>query len=179
MKVLLIRTVRDLGKAGEVVDVAAGYARNYLFPKKLATKATKSAMKSADIYRKRAEEEERKLESAASVLAEKISGVSVSFNETADENGHLYGSVSERDIAAALSEKGFDIDRRQVRLPDGHLKQVGEHEVEINLHGEISGNVKVLVETDSPQKTEEEKEEEPEPAEEPATDTEPAVEEEE
>jgi len=158
------------------VDVAAGYARNYLFPKKLATKATKSAMKSADIYRKRAEEEERKLESAASVLAEKISGVSVSFNETADENGHLYGSVSERDIAVALSEKGFDIDRRQVRLPEGHLKQVGEHEVEINLHGEISGKVKVLVETDSPQKP---REEEAESAEETATDTEPAGEEEE
>lgn len=171
MKVLLIRTVRDLGKAGEVVDVAAGYARNYLFPKKLATKATKSAMKSAGIYRKRAEEEERKLESAASVLAEKLSGVSVSFNETADENGHLYGSVSERDIAAALSEKGFDIDRRQVRLPEGHLKRVGEHEVEINLHGEISGRVKVLVETDSPQKPQEE---ETESAEETATDTEPA-----
>lgn len=158
------------------MDVAAGYARNYLFPKKQATKATKSAMKSADIYRKRAEEEERKLESAASVLAEKISGVSISFNETADENGHLYGSVSERDIATALSEKGFDIDRRQVRLPDGHLKHVGEHEVEINLHGEISGNVKVLVETDSPQKV---PEEEKESAEEPTTDTEPAGEEEE
>ncbi|MFO7950231.1 MAG: 50S ribosomal protein L9 [Candidatus Fermentibacteraceae bacterium] len=176
MKVLLIRTVRDLGKAGEVVDVAAGYARNYLFPKKLATKATKSAMKSADIYRQRAEEEERELESAASVLAEKISGVSVAFNETADENGHLYGSVSERDIAAALSEKGFDIGRRQVRLPDGHLKQVGEHEVEINLHGEISGRVKVVVDTDSPQKA---PEEETESAEETATDTEPAGEKEE
>ncbi len=176
MKVLLIRTVRDLGKAGEVLDVAAGYARNYLFPKKLATKATKSAMKSADIYRKRAEEEERELESAASVLAEKLSGVSVSFNETADENGHLYGSVSERDIAAALSKKGFEIDRRQVRLPEGHLKQVGEHEVEINLHGEISGNIKVLVETDSPQKAEEEQ---TKPAEEAETGAEPAGEEEE
>jgi large subunit ribosomal protein L9 len=166
MKVLLIRTVSDLGKAGEVVDVAGGYARNYLFPKKLATKATKSAMKSAELYRRRAEEEERKLADEASVLAEKLSGVSVSFTETADENGHLYGSVAERDIAEALSAKGFDIDRRQVRLPDGHIKSVGEHEVEVSLHGEISGTVKVLVDTDSPQKPAE-KEEAEEEAEEP------------
>lgn len=159
MKVLLIRTVSDLGKAGEVVDVAGGYARNYLFPKKLATKATKSAMKSAEIYRRRAEEEERKMVDEASVLAEKLSGVSVCFNETSDETGHLYGSVAERDIAEALAGKGFEIDRRQIKLPEGHIKSVGEHEVEITLHGEISGTVKVVVETDSPLKPAEEVEE--------------------
>jgi large subunit ribosomal protein L9 len=149
MKVLLIRTVSDLGRAGEVVDVAGGYARNYLFPKKLATKATKSAMKSADIYRKRAEEEERQLENAAAALAEKLSSVSISFSKTSDESGHLYGSVTERDIASGLVKSGFEIDRRQVRLPDGHLKSVGEHEVEIILHGDISGKIRVLVEGES------------------------------
>ena len=155
MKVLLIKTVSDLGKAGEVVDVAGGYARNYLFPKKLATKATKSALNSAEIYRRKAEEEELKLQGEAAELAAKLEGVSVTFTETADENGQLYGSVSERDIAGKLAEVGFEIDRRRIQLPEGHLKQVGEHQVAISLHGEISGTVKVLIDSDSPQKADE------------------------
>lgn len=145
MKILLIKTVETLGTAGDVVSVAPGYARNYLLPKKLAVIATPGSLKMAASLKAAAQQKEMEENRAAEALAAKIKDTVLSFSATADENGQLYGGIGEREIAAALAEKEFDIDRNQVLLP-AHIKNLGEYKVEIKVHGEIHETVTVKVE---------------------------------
>ncbi len=147
MKVLLIKTVDTLGSPGEVVNVASGYARNYLLPKKLAVVATKGAMKMADSLKAAAVVREKEQNKAAEVLAEKLRDITLAFAATADENGQLYGGIGEREISAALLEKKFEIDKQQVIL-DGHIKKLGEHKVQIKVLGEIIETITVKVEAE-------------------------------
>ncbi len=148
MKVLLIKTVDSLGNPGEVVNVAAGYARNYLLPKKLAVVATTGAMKMAVSLKAAAVTREREQNKAAEVLAEKLREVTLAFSATADENGQLYGGIGEREIAAALLEKKFDIDKHQILL-EGHIKNLGEHKVQIKILGDILETITVKVEAEA------------------------------
>ena len=148
MKILLIKTVESLGTAGEVVSVAPGYARNYLFPKKLAVMATPGSMKMSASLKAAAEKKTVEENKAAEAIASRLGEVELAFTAAADENGQLYGGIGEREIAAALEEKEFSIDRNQVLLP-GHIKNVGEHTVEIKVHGEIHGSVKIKVEAEA------------------------------
>ncbi len=145
MKILLIKTVDALGTAGEVVSVAPGYARNFLFPKKLAVPATTGSMKMAEALKAAAAVKTQEENKAAEAMAARLKDTVLSFSATADENGQLYGGISEREIAAALAEKDFEIDRNQVLL-QAHIKTVGEHQVEIKVHGDIRQNVTVKVE---------------------------------
>jgi large subunit ribosomal protein L9 len=145
MKILLIKTVDTLGSAGDVVSVAPGYARNYLIPKKLGVIATPGSLKMAASLKAAAEKKTAEENKAAEAVAAKLKNIVLSFSATADENGQLYGGIGEREIAAALAEKEFDIDRNQVVLP-AHIKNVGEHKVEIKIHGDIHESVTVKVE---------------------------------
>lgn len=145
MKVLLIKTVDTLGNPGEVVNVASGYARNYLLPQKLAVIATKGSMKMAVSLKAAAITREKEQNKAAEVLAEKLRDITLSFAVTADENGQLYGGIGEREISAALSEKKFEIDKQQILL-DGHIKNLGEHKVQIKLLGDLLETITVKVE---------------------------------
>ncbi len=145
MKVLLIKTVDTLGNPGEVVNVASGYARNYLLPQKLAVLATKGSLKMADTLKAAAVVREKEQNKAAEVLAEKIRDITLPFTATADENGQLYGGIGEREIAAALLEKEFEIDRTQIIL-DGHIKNLGEHKVQIKILGDLVETITVKVE---------------------------------
>lgn len=145
MKILLIKTVDALGTAGEVVSVAAGYARNYLIPRKLGVIATPGSMKMAASLKAAAEKKTAEENKAAEAVAAKLRDTVLSFSATADENGQLYGGIGEREIAAALNDKEFDIDRNQVLLST-HIKNLGEHKVEIKIHGDIHENVTVKVE---------------------------------
>lgn len=145
MKILLIKTVDALGTAGEVVSVAAGYARNYLIPRKLGVIATPGSMKMAASLKAAAEKKTAEENKAAEAVAAKLRDTVLSFSATADENGQLYGGIGEREIAAALNDKEFDIDRNQVLL-SAHIKNLGEHKVEIKIHGDIHENVTVKVE---------------------------------
>ncbi|MBD3369308.1 50S ribosomal protein L9 [Candidatus Fermentibacteria bacterium] len=144
MKVLLTKDVPHLGQAGEAVDVADGYARNYLLPKKLAVKATKAAMRMAEQYRKKAEMADRLLVSEAEQTVQKLEGLEIDITATADENGHLYGSVTEKDIAEELAKQDVEVDRRHVEM-DQHLKMVGEHKVTVRMHDDIKGQVLVRI----------------------------------
>ncbi|MCD4707760.1 MAG: 50S ribosomal protein L9 [Candidatus Sabulitectum sp.] len=148
MKVLLIKTVDSLGNPGEVVNVASGYARNYLLPKKLAIVATTGAMKMAVSLKAAAKTREKEQNKAAEALAEKLRELSLVFTATADENGHLYGGIGEREIAAALLEKKFEIDKQQILL-DSHIKKLGEHKVQIKVLGEILETITVKVEAEA------------------------------
>lgn len=148
MKVLLIKAVDTLGTPGQVVDVAAGYARNYLLPQKLAILATKGTMKMSASLKKAADLKAQELANEATALAAKLKDITLLFTAAADENGQLFGGISEREIAAALIEKKFDIDKKQIVL-DAHIKNVGEHSVKIKIHGDIHENIAIKVDAEA------------------------------
>ncbi len=147
MKIILLKDIYKVGKAGDVVKVANGYARNYLLPKKFAILATKLNLKKIEKIKEEAEKERVKLITEQKILAEKIQDLILTFKRKTDENGHLYGSVSEVDIAKALNEKGFDIKKSQIKM-EKHFKELGEFEVEVALASDIKSTVKVIIEKD-------------------------------
>jgi large subunit ribosomal protein L9 len=148
MKVLLIKTVDSLGTPGEVVNVASGYARNYLLPKKLAVVATTGSLKMAVSLKAAAVAREKEQNKAAEALAEKLRKVTLTFTASADENGQLYGGIGEREISTALQEKNFEIDKQQILL-EGHIKNLGDHKVQIKVLGDLIETVNVEVKAQS------------------------------
>ncbi len=148
MKVLLIKTVDTLGTPGEVVNVAPGYARNFLLPRKLAVLATKGSTKMAVSLKAAAAAKAKEQNKAAEALAEKLRELTLTFTATADESGQLYGGIGEREIAAALLEKKLEIDKKQVVI-ENHIKILGEHKVQIKVHGDIVETITVKVEAEA------------------------------
>jgi len=144
MKVLLIKSVEDLGLGGDVVDVADGYARNYLFPRNLAVKATPAAVKSSELYRSRALKEQARISAESQELADRLQEHVVEIKAAADETGHLYGSVTERNISQSLKDAGFEIEIEQVLLSE-HLKATGEYPVPVKIYGDIRADVTVRI----------------------------------
>lgn len=144
MKVILIKSVEDLGIGGDLVDVANGYARNYLFPRNLAIKATPASIKSSESYRTKALEEQVLLTSQSEMLAEKLRGFTIEISASADESGHLYGSVTERRISDGLKEAGFEIEADQILLSE-HLKISGDFPVPIKIYGDIRSEIVVKI----------------------------------
>jgi large subunit ribosomal protein L9 len=144
MEVILKEEVPNLGHRGDVVKVAEGYGRNYLLPHKLAIEATHAnkavieQMKSSAVRKSAVE----KADSEA--LARQLDAVSLSFHRKAGEKEHLFGSVTSSDIADALEQKGFNIDRRKIQLNEA-LKSIGDFEVPIRLHRDVVSKVKVSV----------------------------------
>jgi large subunit ribosomal protein L9 len=144
MKVLLCDDIEKLGWLGDVVEVAEGYARNYLLPQRLATPATEANIRAiADEKGKRAEQ--RKLEGRRLEAAMKaVEGAEAVVAAKANELGHLFGSVSAREIAANLREQGFEITDKMVQLPE-HIKEVGAHPVTLKFSPELTTTVNVVV----------------------------------
>jgi len=145
MKVLLLRDVEHLGKAGEIKDVSGGFGRNYLLPKGFAVLATKGHIKQAEerlaAQRRRAEAARREAEA----LAAKLSALTLTFTAKVGEQDRLYGSVTNADIAAKLREEvGIEIDRRKIMLEDP-IKRTGEYEVPVELASGITATLKVVV----------------------------------
>lgn len=145
MQIILLEKVVNLGNLGEVVKVKDGYARNFLIPQKKAKRATPAAM--AEFEARRAELEKAAAEklAAAQVVAEKMAGLSVSVARKAGMDGRLFGSVGNADIADALKAAGFEVDKSQVRMPEGPLKAIGEVQLDIALHTDVLANVTVAV----------------------------------
>ena len=144
MKVILLETVRGSGKAGEVVNVSDGYARNLLIPKGLAQEATPQNMarlkKTQERIAKKLAEDRESAEKLAGILA----NTQVDIKAKAGENGKVFGSVTSKDIADALNAQGFEIDKKKIKL-DAPIKELGVTQVEIKLFNEITGKVKVNV----------------------------------
>ena len=144
MEVILKDDVVNLGHRGDLVKVADGYARNFLLPRKLALQAT-SANKAVVEQMKNAAARRSATEKAlAEALAVKLEPIVLDFTRKSGEAGHLFGSVTSADIAAALDAKGFEIDRRKIQLPEP-IKTVGDHTVTIKLYREVAAHVKVNV----------------------------------
>jgi len=145
VKIILTRDVSNLGQAGDVKDVAAGYARNYLIPKGLAVRATAGALK--EFKRRRSAEtgREERLAQRAEALAQRLSEVTLNFEAKAGETGRLYGSITTGDMADALGRAvGEKFDRRKNILSDP-IRQVGEHVVSVRLAADVVTEVKVVV----------------------------------
>lgn len=144
MKVILLADVYKHGVAGEVVDVADGFARNWLIPKKLAVKATPGALKQAERLRMQASARKAALDNRLNDLARQIDGVELVFGRRASPTGKLFGSVTTSEIAEALQAKtGIDINRR--RISQTALREVGTHDVPVRLGTEISPQLKVII----------------------------------
>ena len=144
MKVLLKEDVDNLGYAGEVHKVANGYGRNYLIPQGLAVLATSSALKQAELWRKRAEARRAELKAEFEALSVKIKEVSLTFTARAGETGKLYGSVTTAQMADKLNETlGTEIDRRKVGIEA--LRQLGTHEVPVRLSSEYQPTFTVII----------------------------------
>lgn len=146
MKVVLTRDVSKLGRAGTVATVSDGYARNYLIPKGLALPAKGGVLKQADSFRAAEARREDRLHQEVTALAERLTGVSVSFKARAGEEGKLYGSVTTAEIAAALTEKiGVEIDKRKIAIEEP-LRELGTHQVTVRLTAELTPQVTVVIE---------------------------------
>ena len=145
MQVILLEKVANLGNLGDIVRVKDGYARNFLIPTKRARRATDAAV--AEFEAKRAELERLAAEklSAAQAVGEKLSGLRVSISQKAGVDGRLFGSVTNHDIAEALTKSGFAIAKAQVRLPTGPLKAVGEYTVAVAAHTDVVVEITVVV----------------------------------
>ena len=145
MQIILLEKVTNLGNLGEVVRVKDGYARNFLIPSGAARRATDKAVKEFEVKRADLEKAAAAKLAASQAEAEKLSGKAVSITQKAGVDGRLFGSVTNHDIAAALSKAGFEVVKSQVRLPNGPLKTVGEHPVTVALHTDVLVDVNVMV----------------------------------
>jgi len=143
MKVIFIEDVKGSGKKGELTNVSDGYARNYLFPKKLAVPAQEGNLKLAADVKRRAAERDAKLEEQNRELAARLEGVVCTVSSPADPSGNLYGSVTDREVAVALESAGISIDRSQIQLE--HVKKTGDHPVTIRISGSLSKEITLRV----------------------------------
>jgi large subunit ribosomal protein L9 len=144
MEVILKEDVVNLGHRGDVVKVADGYGRNFLLPRKLALQATTANKSVIEQMKKAAARRSATEKALAEELVTKLEPVVLTFTRKSGEAGHLFGSVTSSDIAAALEAKGFTVDRRKIQL-DEPLKSLGDFSVAIKLHREVTGHVKVTV----------------------------------
>jgi len=165
VKVILTQDVPNLGQAGDVEDVATGYARNYLIPQEMAIKATPGAIKEFERRRAAEARREKKIAARAEALAEQLSSVTLVFEAKAGDTGRLYGSVTTAEIAEALErETGEPFDRRKHILSDP-IREVGTHRIAVRLTADVETEVKVLVKPEGgelPEEPEDEPGEEPE-----------------
>jgi large subunit ribosomal protein L9 len=144
MEVILRDHVEHVGRRGEIVKVADGYARNYLLPRKLALVATDGNKKWVERERKLVEARESEERAAAEAIATRLGALELSIARKVGENDQLYGSVTNGDIGDLLKAKGFDVDRRKILLPDP-LKTLGETSVPVKLHRDVTAQVRVAI----------------------------------
>jgi large subunit ribosomal protein L9 len=145
MQIILLDKVGKLGGLGDVVNVKQGYARNFLIPQKLARRATEAAIKEFEGRRAELEKVAQAKLAAAQALGEQLSGKTVRIAQKAGVDGRLFGSVTNADVAEALTKAGMAVQKSQVRMPTGPLKTVGEHPVAVSPHGDVVVEVTVHV----------------------------------
>ena len=144
MEVILREDIDKLGSRGEVVKVAPGYARNFLLPKRLAVAATESNKKIVEQERQAHLRKEAKAVGEATQLAQIMTGATVRIAQKAGENDQLFGSVTSKDIAEALTAQNYNIDRRKIQL-DEPIRQLGEYKVPVRLHKDVAVEITVVV----------------------------------
>ncbi|WP_199508349.1 MULTISPECIES: 50S ribosomal protein L9 [unclassified Psychrobacter] len=145
MQVILLQRIVNLGKLGETVDVKPGYGRNFLIPQGKALPATAANIEKFEARRAELEAEEAAELSAAQTRADALTDVNVIMRAKSGDEGKLFGSIGTRDIAEALTSSGLEVDRSEVKLPEGALRQVGEYNVDIQLHHDVTASILVTI----------------------------------
>jgi large subunit ribosomal protein L9 len=145
MQVILLERVINLGQLGDVVKVKEGYARNFLIPQGKARRATDAAIKEFEARRADLEKAQADRLVAAQAEGAKLNGTTVRITAKAGVDGRLFGSVTNYDISEALTKQGFQVNKAQIRMPQGPLKAVGEHAISVALHTDVVAEVKVTV----------------------------------
>ena len=145
MQVILLEKVINLGGLGDVVKVRQGYARNYLIPQGRARRATDAAIKEFEGRRAELEKAQADKLSAAQAEGEKLNGQKIQISAKAGVDGRLFGSVTNFDIAEALTKQGFHLTKAQIRMPTGPLKTIGEHPLTVALHSDVLAEITVTV----------------------------------
>ena len=144
MEVILREHVDTLGRRGDVVKVAAGYARNYLLPRNLALPVTESSKRQIERERAAAEARDAQEKAGAEAVAARMTALDISIARRVGENQTMYGSVTSADVAQALATRGFEIDKRKIALAEP-IKALGEHTVQVKVHRDVTADVKVKV----------------------------------
>ena len=145
MQVILMEKVANLGELGEVVKVKDGFARNFLIPQGKAKRATAENLKAFESRRAELEKAQADALAKAQAHAAKLEGLKVTITQKAGTDGRLFGSVTNYDIVEALGKQGHEVERSQVRMPQGPLKQVGEFPIQIALHTDVTSTITVVV----------------------------------
>ncbi len=145
MQVILLQRIVNLGKLGETVNVKAGYGRNFLIPQGKALPATKANIAKFEARRAELEAQEAKELDNANKRASELTDVNVIMRAKSGDEGKLFGSIGARDIADALTKSGLEVDRSEVKMPDGAFRQIGEYTVSIQLHHDVSTNILVTI----------------------------------
>jgi len=148
MEVILLEQVVNLGRLGDVVSVKQGYARNFLIPQGKAKRATKENLAEFEQRRAELEAQQAQILADAQEKLEKVNGVSVEIIQKAGVDGRLFGSVTHYDIADALKAKGHEINKNQIQMPTGPIKQIGDSEISISLHADVTATITVSVKPD-------------------------------
>ena len=151
MEVILRQDLDELGLEGDIVNVAKGFARNYLVPNGFALQATPQNMKVLELQRKKIEVKRLKGRETAEKLKERIAELVINISQKAGEEGKLYGSVTTMDIAACLEAQGIEIDRRKINL-DKPIKAVGEYDIPVKIYPKVTGSIRVVVSAEQEQK---------------------------
>ena len=145
MDVILLEKVANLGSLGDKVKVKAGYGRNFLLPYGKAVAATADNLKAFEERRAELEKAAAEKLSAAQARGEALEGASVTITSKAGEEGKLFGSIGTRDISDAVTAAGVSLEKSEVRLPEGPLRNVGEYDIALHLHSDVEASVKLVV----------------------------------
>ena len=145
MQVILMEKVANLGNLGDVVKVKDGFARNFLIPQGKAKRATPENIKHFETRRVELEKAQNEALAKAQERAEKLNNLKIALTQKAGADGRLFGSVTNYDIVDALEKQGHEVERSQVRMPQGPLKQVGEFPIEVSLHTDVTATITVAV----------------------------------
>ena len=144
MEVILRELVDNLGRRGDVVKVAPGYARNYLLPQGLALPVTEASRRQIERERAAAEARDAEERAAAQAIAERMAALDISIARRVGENQAMYGSVTSADIAQALAARGFEVEKRKIQLPEA-IKALGEYTIPVKIHRDVTADVKIKV----------------------------------
>ena len=145
MDIILLQRIKNLGKLGDKVSVKAGYGRNFLIPQGMAVAATESNTAAFEARRAELEKAEADILAAAQARADQLNEVNIAITAKAGDEGKLFGSIGTRDIADALTNAGLEVDRAEVRLPNGALRHTGEFNIAIQLHHDVVAEVLVTI----------------------------------
>lgn len=145
MEVILLEKIRNLGNLGDRVSVKPGYGRNYLIPQQKAVFATEDNIKHFEARRAELEKKAKQSLASAEQRAAKLNDITLHIEALASEQGKLYGSIGVSEVTKALADKGFDVNKREVILPEGPMHSTGEYMVEVHLHSDVIANVQIEV----------------------------------